>query len=146
MDAKLFYHQQQHSQVHTPLSGVGGSYYSSPLIRAQTLPQYAGNPMSRTASMKSFGSHQHQAQSPGLGRSAMPIGLASLDKPSGSDEVQAPGGMARFDPHRVTDRSVAGSYGQPSSSHAHGAAQDQGFASSTFPKFSCSPGRIHDTE
>jgi len=144
MDAKLFYHQQQHGQVHTPHSGAGGSYYSSPLIRAQTLPANAGNPLSRTASMKSFGSHQNQAQSPGLGRSAIPIGLASLDKPSGSDEVQAPGGMERFDPHRVTDRSVAGSYGQPSSLHA---AQDQGFASSMFPRFSCSsgPGRICGT-
>ncbi|RPB24725.1 AMP deaminase [Terfezia boudieri ATCC MYA-4762] len=129
MDAKLFYHQQQHSQVHTPHSGVGGGYYSSPLIRAQTLPPNAGNPLSRTASMKSAGSHQQQAQSPGLGRSSIPIGLASLDKPSGSDEVQVPGGMERFDPHRVSDRSVTGSYGQPSSSHAHGAAQDQGFAS-----------------
>jgi len=144
MDAKLFYHQQQHSQVHTPLGGVGGSYYSSPLIRAQTLPPNVGNPLSRTASMKSFGSHQHQAQSPGPGRSAIPTGLASLDKPAESDEVQAPSGMERFDPHRVTDKSVTGSYSQPSSSHAHGAAQDQGFASSTSPS-SPSPDRICNT-
>ncbi|KAF8426256.1 hypothetical protein EV426DRAFT_593246 [Tirmania nivea] len=127
MDAKLFYHQQ-HNQVHTP-PWAGGSYYSSPLIRPQTLPLNLGNPLSRTASMKSSGSHQHQVQSPGLGRSAIPIGLASLEKPSGSDEVQAPGGMERFDPHRVTDRSVAGSYGPSSNSHAHGAVQEQGFAS-----------------
>lgn len=147
MDAKLFYHQQQHTQVHTPLSGAGGSYYSSPLIRAQTLPPNMGNSLSRTASMKSFGSHHyaqqaqqaHQAQSPGLGRSAIPLGLASLDKPAGSCEVQAPSGMERFDPHRVTmpDKSVAGSHGAtPLSSHAHAIGQDQGFASSMCLKFS----------
>ncbi|KAI5808174.1 hypothetical protein DFH27DRAFT_590182 [Peziza echinospora] len=110
MDAKLFYQQQQHSQTHTPYhTGAGGSY-SSPLMRAQTVP----NPLSRTASMKSFSSHYfgNQHHSPGLGRSAMPLGMASLDKPAISDEVQAPGGMDNFNPHRasLTDKSVAGSH------------------------------------
>lgn len=135
MDAKLFYHQQQH----TPQSGAGGSYYSSPLMRAQTLPPHPGNTLSRTASMKSFGSHHHylpqQAlHSPGLGRSAIPLGMATLDKPAANDEVQVPSGMERFDPHRVTktDKSAGGSYVQGTASPGHGVGQshDQGFASS----------------
>lgn len=129
MDAKLFYHQQQHNQVPTPLytqSGTGGSYYSSPLIRAQTLPLNAGNPLSRTASMKSFGSHhytQQQTHQPlALGRSAIPVGLASLDKPTGNDEVQSPSWMEKSDPHRgpIADNNSSATGGLPVSSFNQG--------------------------
>ncbi|KAF8467784.1 hypothetical protein BDZ91DRAFT_793449 [Kalaharituber pfeilii] len=142
MDAKLFYHQQ-HSQAHTPhyaASGAGGSYQPSPLMRAQTMPAAFGGPLSRTASMKSFGSYnhhtqqytsQHPPQSPGLGRSAIPLGMASLDKPASSDEVQAPAGMEKFDPHQLasTDKSIAGSHGTgvPAVSQpVQGSGYDQG--------------------
>ena len=132
MDAKLFYHQQQYNQVPTPLytqSGAGGSY-SSPLIRAQTFSPNAGNPLSRTASMKSFGSH-HYTQQPthqslALGRSAIPV--ASLEKPAGSDEVQSPSWMEKFDPSPATGSLLASS-----SSHGVGHAHEQGFASSRSP-------------
>lgn len=136
MDAKLFYHQQQYNQVPTPLytqSGVGGSY-SSPLIRAQTFSPNAGNPLSRTASMKSFGSH-HYTQQPthqslALGRSAIPV--ASLEKPAGSDEVQSPSWMEKF---AIAENTSPATGGLLASSYSHGVghAHEQGFTSSRSP-------------
>ena len=148
MDAKLFYHQQQHNQVSTPLytqSGVGGSYYSSPLIRAQALPSNAGNPLSRTASMKSFGSHhytQQQTHQPlALGKSAISVGIASLDKPAGSDAVQSPSLMEKFDPHRVAmaDNTSSATGGLLANSYSHevGHVHEQGFTSSRSPGTVC---------
>ncbi|SLM40687.1 amp deaminase 3 [Lasallia pustulata] len=94
-EAKLFYqrHQLESSQQR--------SEAQSPIIQAQ-MPSSAyegeGAGLSRTASMASRRSARSYTQSGSKYRFALPVGLASLEKPVDSADVQAPD-MSGFDPH-----------------------------------------------
>lgn len=111
-DAKLFYQQQQ-----------GGSGWNSPIMRASTWGATGGGGVSRNvsraASVRSFNSsHQHPhthshgqqylgpaagaviggaAGSRGMGASAAPVGLATMEKPKEHGGIEVP----EFDPHNI---------------------------------------------
>lgn len=114
-DAKLFYQQQQH----------GGSGWNSPIMRASTWGTAGGGVSrneSRAASVRSFNSsHQHPHTHPhgqqylgpaagavigsvvgsrGMGASATPVGLATMEKPKEHSGIQIPE-LSRFDSHDI---------------------------------------------
>lgn len=119
-DAKLFYQQQQ-----------GGSGWNSPIMRASTWGATGGNVsrnVSRAASVRSFNSsHQHPhthshgqqylgpaagaatgsvAGPRGMVASAVPVGLATVEKPKERGEIQVPE-MGRFDHDVASARDLA---------------------------------------
>lgn len=99
-EAKLFYqrHQLESSQQRPEAQ--------SPVIQAE-MPSSAidgeGPGLSRTASMASRRSAHSYTQNGSKYRFALPVGLASLEKPVESADVQAPD-MSGFDPHEAPFR------------------------------------------
>lgn len=94
-EAKLFYQRHQlESSQQMPES-------QSPVIQAQ-MPSSAfegeGAGLSRTASMASRRSARSYTQNGSRYRFALPVGLANLEKPVESADVQAPA-ISGFDPH-----------------------------------------------